>query len=195
MVGLATVIDLPGESHMKEQLVELITLISSGSLRDEDIQRIAGEAAQAYADPPAYLAANPGAGYEDGLPIPPGEWVLVSNLPDNVLFQAKQADELYQQVIDSFDTPVPVTLAAEELGRLDLLTALQRIQTQLGSLYPQADGYELIDFSEPLDSALQMVLIYARDLPRVLELSSALGIYAAPAYESRLTALGDGEDG
>ena len=180
---------------MKEQLVELITLISSGSLRDEDIQRIAGEAAKAYADPPAFLAANPGIGYEDGLPIALGEWVLVSSLPDSVLFQAKQVDELYRQVIGSFGTPPPATLAAEALGRLDLLTALQRIQAQLGSLYPQADGYELVDFSEPLDSALQMVLIYTRDLPRVLELAQALGIYAAPAYESRLTALGDGEDG
>lgn len=180
---------------MKEQLVELITLISSGSMRDEDIQRIAGEAAQAYADPQAFLAANPGAGYEDSLPIPPGEWVLVSSLPDNVLLQAQQADELLRQIAASFGSQSALALTAAELAGVDLLQALQRIQMELSSLYPKAEGYELVDFSEPLDSELQMVLIYTRDLPRVLELSMDLGIYAAPAYERRLTEIGDGEDG
>ncbi len=50
-------------------------------------------------------------------------------------------------------------------------------------------------FSEPLDDELQAVLSYAEDLPRVLELALEIGIYAAPAYESRLSAEGDGEDG
>ena len=36
---------------MKDQLAELITLISSGCMTDEEIARIADEAAQAYADP------------------------------------------------------------------------------------------------------------------------------------------------
>lgn len=180
---------------MKELLVELITLISSGSMGNDDIQRIADEAAQAYADPPAFLAAHPESGYEDGCPIPPGEWVLLGSLPDSVLFQAKQADELLQQVIDSFGTSSPFPFEAGDLAGEDLLTALQRIQVALSELYPETEGYELVDFGEPLDGGLQMVLIYTRDLPRLLELSMEIGIYAAPAYESRLTALGDGEDG
>lgn len=180
---------------MKEQLIELVTLISSGSLGDDDIRRIAGEAARAYADPQAYLAANPDSGYEDGCRIPPGQWVLLGNLPDSVLFQAKQADELFQQVLDSFGPPAGAPLKAEALSGVDLLSALERIQVQLSELYPQTEGYELLDFGEPLDGGLQMVLIYTRDLRRVLELAMALGIYAAPAYESRLTELGDGEDG
>ncbi|MNF13931.1 hypothetical protein D3C80_2159430 [compost metagenome] len=53
----------------------------------------------------------------------------------------------------------------------------------------------LVDFSEPMEDELQMVLVYSVDLPRVLELSGALGIYAAPAYERRLSEIGDGEDG
>ncbi|MNZ80271.1 hypothetical protein D3C78_989010 [compost metagenome] len=180
---------------MNEQLVELITLISSGSMADADIQRIADEATRAYADPQAFLAAHPEVDYDDSLPIPPGEWVLVGSLPDTVLFQAKQADELFQQVLDSFGPQSLLTLKAADLARDDLLTALQRIQVQLSSLYPQTEGYELVDFSEPLDQELQVVLIYTRDLPRLLELSTSLGIYAAPAYERRLEALGDGEDG
>ena len=180
---------------MKEQLVELITLISSGCMRDEDIQRIAGEAARAYADPPAFLAANPDSGYDDSLPIPLGEWVVVCSLPDNVLIQASEADTLFQQVIASFGAQVPLTLKAEDLAHDDLLTALQRIQVQLSNLYPEKEGYVLVDFSEPMEDELQMVLVYTVDLPRVLELSRALGIYAAPAYERRLSEIGDGEDG
>lgn len=180
---------------MKEQLVELVTLISSGSLGEDDMRRIADEAARAYADPQAYLAANPDSDYEGGCRIPLGEWVLLGNLPDNVLLQAKQADELLQQVLDSFGTPQALALKAEDLARDDLLTALQRIQVQLSDLYPETEGYELVDFGEPLDAGLQMVLIYTRDLPRVLELATQIGIYAAPAYQRRLTELGDGEDG
>lgn len=180
---------------MKELLVELVTLISSGSLGDDDIRRIANEAASAYADPQAYLTANPHSGYEDGCGIPLGQWVLLDALPDNVLFQARQPDELFQQILDSFGPPDEVPLKAEALTGVDLLTALKRIQVQLSDLYPQTEGYELLDFGEPLDSGLQMVLIYTRDLPRVLALAMELGIYAAPAYESRLTELGDGEDG
>lgn len=180
---------------MKEQLVELVTLISSGSMGDEDIRRIASEAAQAYADPQAFLAANPGVDYDDGLPIPLGERVLLGSLPDSVLFQAKQADELLQQVLDSFGSEAPCTLKAKDLAQVDLLSALQRIQVQLSSLYPETEGYELVDFGEPLDQELQMVLVYTRDLPRVLERAGEIGIYAAPAYERRLSELGDGEDG
>jgi len=54
---------------MKAQLLELITLISSGCMTDEEIARIADEAAQAYADPAAFLAANPDINYDDDFPI------------------------------------------------------------------------------------------------------------------------------
>ncbi|SDU33804.1 hypothetical protein [Geopseudomonas guangdongensis] len=180
---------------MKEQLVELITLISSGCMRDEDIQRIAAEAEQAYADPQAFLAANPDVNYDDSFPIPLGEWVVVGSLPDTVLFQADRADELFAHIVESFGPQVAFVLKARDLTKTDLLTALRRIQVQLGSLYPEKGGYVLVDFSEPLDDELQAVLVYAEDLPRVLELALEIGIYAAPAYESRLSAEGDGEDG
>ena len=44
---------------MKDLLVELIGKISSGCMTDEEVLRIASEAAEAYADPQAFLAANP----------------------------------------------------------------------------------------------------------------------------------------
>lgn len=180
---------------MKEQLAELITLISSGCMREEDILRIADEAAQAYADPQAFLAANPDINYDDSFPIPLGEWVVVGSLPDTVLFQADTPDALFAQILESFGPQVPFVLKVRDLQKTDLLTALKRIQVQLGSLYPEKGGYVLVDFSEPLDDELQAVLVYGSDLPRLLALAVEVGIYAAPAYESRLAGTGDGEDG
>ena len=87
---------------MKNQLVELIGKISSGCLPDAEIERIADEAAQAYADPQAFLAANPDINYDDSFPIPLGEWVVVGSLPETVLFQADSYSDLFQQITDSF---------------------------------------------------------------------------------------------
>ncbi|MCY1350346.1 hypothetical protein D9M69_365740 [compost metagenome] len=169
---------------MKEQLVELIEKISSGCLGPEEIAQIADEAAQAYVDPQAFLQANADINYDDDFPIPLGEWVVVGSLPDIVLFQADDYEQLFAQILASFGKEVRFVLKAKDLRKADPLTALKRIQTQLGSLYPEKGGYVLVDFSEPLDDELQAVLVYSSDLERVMALCVEIGIYAAPAYES-----------
>jgi hypothetical protein len=169
---------------MKAQLEELIGKISSGCMLAEDITRIAEEAAQAYADPQAFLAANPDINYDDSFPIPLGEWVVVGSLPDTVLLQADSYEQLFQQIVDSFGPQVSFVLKPKQLAKTEALKALNRIQVQLGSLSPETGGYVLVDFSEPLDDELQAVLVYRNDLERVLELAVAIGIYAAPAYEA-----------
>ena len=80
---------------MNAQLVELLTLISSGCLGEEEIQQIADEASQAYADPAAFLAANADINYDDSFPIPLGEWVVVGSLPEIVLFMGDSYEELF----------------------------------------------------------------------------------------------------
>ncbi|CAD5108703.1 hypothetical protein [Zestomonas carbonaria] len=171
---------------MKEQLAELIEKISSGCLGAEEIASIADEAAQAYADPEAFLQANPDINYDDDFPIPLGEWVVVGSLPDIVLFQADDHEQLFAQILASFGKAVRFVLKPKDLRKADPLTALKRIQTQLSSLYPEKGGYVLVDFSEPLDDELQAVLVYTSDLERVMALCVEVGIYAAPAYASLL---------
>lgn len=169
---------------MKQQLLELITLISSGCMSDEEIAGIADEASLAYADATAFLTANPDVNYDEDFPIPLGEWVVVGSLPDTVLFQADSYDQLLQQIIDSFGPQVSFNIKPKQLLKVDPLKALNRIQVQLSALYKEKGGYVLVDFSEPLDDELQCVLVYTSDLPRVLELAVEAGIYAAPAYEN-----------
>lgn len=169
---------------MKAQLEELISKISSGCMLAEDVTRIADEAALAYADPQAFLAANPDINYDDSFPIPLGEWVAVGSLPDTVLFQADSYDQLFQQIVDSFGQQVSFVLKPKQLVKVEPLKALNRIQVQLGSLSAETQGYVLVDFSEPLDDELQAVLVYRSDLARVLELAVEIGIYAASAYEA-----------
>ncbi|WP_296127528.1 hypothetical protein [Pseudomonas sp. Ga0074129] len=169
---------------MKAQLEELISKISSGCLLAEEVARIADEAAQAYADPQAFLAANPDINFDDSFPIPLGEWVVVGSLPETVLFQADSYDALFQQVTESFGPQVSFVLKPKQLVKVEPLKALNRIQVQLSSLSPETQGYVLLDFSEPLDDELQAVLVYSSDLARVMELAVEVGIYAAPAYEA-----------
>ena len=168
---------------MKAALQELITLISSGCMSDEQIARVAEEAAQAYADPQAFLQANSDINYDDEFPIPLGEWVVVGSLPDTVLFQADRYDQLFQQITESFGPQVSFVLKAKQLHKVEAAKALNRIEVQLSALYPEKGGYVLVDFSEPLDDALQAVLVYRCDLERLLELAVEVGIFAQPSLQ------------
>ena len=176
---------------MKAQLEELISKISSGCMLADDIARIAEEAAHAYADPQAFLAANPDINYDDNFPIPLGEWVVIGSLPETVLFQADSYDALFQQIVESFGPQVSFVLKPKQLAKVEPLKALNRIQVQLSSLSPETQGYVLLDLSEPLDDEIQAVLVYSSDLARVMELAVEVGIYAAPAYEALKAAQHD----
>jgi hypothetical protein len=173
---------------MKNQLSELIGKISSGCMGEDEITGVADEAAQAYADPAGFLAANPDINYDDSFPIPLGEWVVVGSLPDTVLFQADSYMDLFASIVASFGPTVAFNIKPRQLAKVDALTALNRIQVQLGSMNKEAGGYVLVDFSQPLDDELQCVLVYGNDLARVLELCAQLEIHAAPALEARRNA-------
>jgi hypothetical protein len=109
---------------------------------------------------------------------------VVGSLPETVLFQADSYDALFQQIVESFGPQVSFVLKPKQLVKVEPLKALNRIQVQLASLSPETQGYVLLDFSEPLDDELQAVLVYSTDLPRVMALAVAVGIYAAPAYDA-----------
>ncbi len=174
---------------MKNQLVELISKISSGCMGEDEIERVADEAAQAYADPQAFLAANADINYDDTFPIPLGEWVVVGSLPGTVLFQADTYADLFQQIVDSFGKDVSFNIKPKQLVKVEALTALNRIQVQLSSMNPEKGGYVLMNFSQPLDDELQAVLVYSCDLSRVLELCAEVGIAAAGSYEALRVAV------
>ncbi|MGY1449173.1 hypothetical protein ACW582_18570 [Pseudomonas chlororaphis] len=174
---------------MKNVLAELITKISSGCMGEEEILQIADEAAQAYADPQAFLAANPDINYDDSFPIPLGEWVVVGSLPDTVLFQADTYMDLFAQIVASFGPGVAFNIKPKQLAKTEALTALNRIQIQMGSMNPENGGYVLMNFSQLLDDELQVVLVYGNDVPRVLELCAEAGIAAAPSLEALKVAV------
>lgn len=169
---------------MKTALVELISKISAGVMSEDEVARIADEAAQAYADPAAFLAANPDINYDDSFPIPLGEWVVVGSLPDTVLFQADTYGDLFAQIVASFGPGVAFNLKPKQLAKTEDLTALNRIQIQMSALSPEEGGYVLLNFSQLLDDEIQAVLVYGNDLPRVLELCAEVGIKGEPSLEA-----------
>lgn len=174
---------------MKNALVELIRKISAGVMGDDEVARIAEEAAQAYADPVEFLAANPDINYDDTFSIPLGEWVVVGSLPDTVLFQADTYGDLFAQIVASFGPGVAFNLKPKQLAKTEALTALNRIQIQMSALSPEDGGYVLLNFSQPLDDEIQAVLVYGNDLPRVLELCAEVGIKGEPSLEALRVAV------
>jgi hypothetical protein len=174
---------------MKTALVELIRKISAGVMGEDEVARIAEEAAQAYADPAAFLADNPDINYDDSFPIPLGEWVVVGSLPDTVLFQADTYGELFAQIVASFGPGVAFNLKPKQLAKTDGLTALNRIQIQMSALSPEDGGYVLLNFSQLLDDEIQAVLVFGNDLPRVLALCAEVGIQAEPSLEALKVAV------
>lgn len=174
---------------MKNALVELIRKISAGVMGDDEVARIAEEAAQAYADPVAFLAANPDINYDDTFSIALGEWVVVGSLPDTVLFQADTYGDLFAQIVASFGPGVAFNLKPKQLAKTEALTALNRIQIQMSALSPEDGGYLLLNFSQPLDDEIQAVLVYGNDLPRVLELCAEVGIKGEPSLEALRVAV------
>ena len=174
---------------MHTALVELISKISAGVMGADEVARIAEEAAQAYADPAAFLTANPDINYDDTFPIPLGEWVVVGSLPDTVLFQADTYGDLFAQIVASFGPGVAFNLKPKQLAKTEALTALNRIQIQMSALSPEDGGYVLLNFSRLLDDEIQTVLVYGNDLPRVLELCAEVGIKAEPSLEALRVAV------
>ena len=174
---------------MKTALVELISKISAGVMGADEVARIAEEAAQAYADPAAFLAANPDINYDDTFPIPLGEWVVVGSLPETVLFQADTYADLFAQIVASFGPGVAFNLKPKQLAKTEALTALNRIQIQMSALSPEDGGYVLLNFSQLLDDEIQTVLVYGNDLPRVLALCAEVGIKAEPSLEALKVAV------
>ncbi|MBY8946679.1 hypothetical protein J1G35_12470 [Pseudomonas sp. SH10-3B] len=174
---------------MKTALVELISKISAGVMGEDEVTRIAEEAVQAYADPAAFLAANPDINYDDSFPIPLGEWVVVGSLPDTVLFQADTYGDLFAQIVASFGPSVAFNLKPKQLAKTEDLTALNRIQIQMSALSPEDGGYVLLNFSQLLDDEIQAVLVFGNDLPRVLALCAEVGITAEPSLEALKVAV------
>ena len=174
---------------MKAALVELISKISSGCMSADEILKVADEAAQAYADPQAFLTANPDINYDDTFPIPLGEWVVVGSLPETVLFQADTYMDLFALIVASFGPGVDFNIKPTQLATTEALTALNRIQVQMGSMNKENGGYTLMNFSQLLDDELQVVLVYGDDVPRVLELCAEVGIAAAPSLEALKVAI------
>ncbi|OLY72617.1 hypothetical protein AU074_12055 [Pseudomonas sp. ATCC PTA-122608] len=174
---------------MKTALVELISKISSGCMSEPEIAKVADEAAQAHADPEAFLAANPDINYDDTFPIPLGEWIVVGSLPDTVLFQADTYLDLFAQIVASFGPGVAFNLKPKQLAKTEALTALNRIQVQMSALNPENGGYVLVNFSQLLDDEIQAVLVYGNDVPRVLELCAEVGIKGEPSLEALRVAV------
>lgn len=180
---------------MKQQLAELIGLLSSGALEETDIATIVDQVMAAVDAPDTFLANNPDIYFEEDFPLPLWEWVLLNELPAEVLFNADNLVDLYQQLMESFGDDAGFELQPDQLDEEDPLLALEQIQNQIQQFGLDHGGYTLIDFSQSLGDDIQVAMVYAQDLPRIQQLCDELGIYVAASDEALRDLLDEDDEG
>lgn len=156
------------------QITELFSIIADGGLEANDIAAMCAEVVKAEADPQTYLANDPKSNYKADFTIPLWQWVLLEQLEDGLIFRAAKADELYKQVEDAFGEG-ELVLTSAELKDIQATEALALIQKELDPTYT------LVNFSQPLNGEMQLILLRSNKLGRFTELCRTLDIAVSPA--------------
>ncbi|TYZ13358.1 hypothetical protein FY528_02815 [Hymenobacter lutimineralis] len=158
-------------------VTELLTLLTTGTLAPEELVAATETVVLAAQDPDAY--------FEQYLNEEEHSWLLdcgasmtevaLSEVLEQELCRSDKADELYEQISEQFREPLP---AAPPHYRY-LREYLQLLDAELQQRGPQPGGYELLEFGDSYSDELQVLLVFRKDTPRLLELGQQLGIHIA----------------
>ncbi|MCW7539722.1 hypothetical protein OOT46_17940 [Aquabacterium sp. A7-Y] len=176
---------------MKDELLELLYRLGRGRIEPAVLRALTEEVAEACADPRGWLRWHETSGWHERFAAPLWQWVLCRGLPAEVLLRGDTLEALYESLIGGLDeeSAGALMLSVDEVaGFADPVVALQAVQDELEGL-GHAGGYSLLDFGPDLGEPLQLVLVHSVELPRVLDLCSALGIPAAPSCQALRDAI------
>ena len=98
------------------------------------------------------------------------EWVAIGD----------KVDELHELISDSFDDPLPPYPYHDDKGDFPPSAYFRWLD---GVLAPCGPGYELLLWNNPYDENLHALAVHRADMPRVLELSHALGFSPSRATD------------
>lgn len=156
---------------------ELLTLLTTGDLVSEELSAGAEAVALALQDPDAY--------FEQYLDEEEDGWlrecganmteVAVTNAVSDWLCIGDKADELYEQISDNFGDPLPTPPA----GMRYLHEYLRLADEELRQRGSQPGGYELLELADSYGDELQVVIVFRKDTPRILELGQQLQVKVA----------------
>jgi hypothetical protein len=159
------------------QLEQLIGLLSCNDLDEAEIERIAGVCLKADAEPTSTLADHYGmdaaqvARYD---PEGTTAFIIFTELEDYFAV-SDTVDELYEQVIDAFETPTLPDYPYDDNDFQSISDFFRWVDQQL---LQHHEKYCLISFGESYTHDFQVILVYRSDVVEILQLCATLGIQA-----------------
>ncbi|HWL29504.1 MAG TPA: hypothetical protein VNQ97_11410 [Burkholderiaceae bacterium] len=161
----------------RTQLERLIGLLSCNDLDESEIERIAGVCVKADAEPASTLADNYGVDAAQVARYDPDgttAFIIFTELEDYFAV-ADTVDELYEQVIDAFETPALPEYPYDDNDFQNISDFFRWVDQQL---LLHHEKYCLISFGESYTNDFQVILVYRSDLPEILSLCATLEIQA-----------------
>ncbi|MBC8083343.1 MAG: hypothetical protein H7Z21_09035 [Hymenobacter sp.] len=167
----------PSPDMLAADAAEFLTLLTTGTLEPEELTTATEAVVLAAQDPEAYFDQFLDE-EEDGWLRDCGasmtEVALTSAVLDSLCISDK-ADELYEQLSDEFDEPLP-----EPPPKFQYLAQYLRLADEaVCQRGPHPGGYELLEFGDSYGDELQVLLVFRKDTPRVLELGQQFGVKVA----------------
>jgi hypothetical protein len=147
-------------------LEELLTLLSMGDIE-----------AEALAEMCEFIEAAPD--------NPEFDWIddaeqarafaIYDQLGDFIA-ESDKIDELHEQMVEWFASPLPPFPHDDEAVQQSSFAYFRWLDAQLAARAPEEGGYQLLSLELGLDDMLRVLLVWRRDVTRILELATAQGL-------------------
>lgn len=161
------------------RLTELIGALSCNDLDEHEVQRIVGICLDARVKPAETLKANYGTDAEKVAQYEPAgviAFIIFVELEDYFAV-ADTVDELYEQIVDSFENPA---LPEYPYDNNTFETLSDFYQWVDGQLQLHHSKYRLLAFGESYTHDFQVVLVFRDDMAKILSICRELGLAAEP---------------
>jgi hypothetical protein len=149
---------------------ELVELLTSGELADDQVEAIA----MIVEDAPD----NPEYEWREWLPEPTNAmlWALLVEL-DDFIATSDKIDELHEQIQEFFDDEFP-GFPHDPRGKQPdgVQTYFQWLDGVLQARAVDRGGYELLEIENPVDDNMCAIIVYRPDTDRILQLADALSL-------------------
>ena len=156
---------------------EFLNLLTTGNLEPEELATATEAVVLAVQDPTAYFDQYLDE-EEDGWLRDCGASMTEVALTDAVadyLCLSDKADELYEQISEAFNEPLP----DPPQGFRYLYEYMRLADEEIQQRGPQPGGYELLEIADSYSDELQVLLVFRKDTPRILALGQQLQVKVA----------------
>lgn len=156
---------------------EFLLLLTTGDIEPEELAMATEAVVLAAQDPTAY--------FDQFLDEDEDGWlrdcgasmteVALTTVVADALCTSDKADQLYEQISEDFSEPLP-----EPPQEFRYLHQYMRLaDEEIRQRGPQPGGYELLEFADSYGDEMQVLLVFRKDTPRILELGQQFNVKVA----------------